>query len=646
MKKRHNSDISYRAIILGILILPVNAYWIAMAEMVWHGLHFSATSLPMNAIFILLVLIPINILIQKLNPNWGLTQAEFLIIYVMLAVTTSFIAHDNMVSLMGVIPHASWFATPENEWDQLFRAYLPKWLVVDDVEVTEGFYKGGINFFASKHIIRQWLAPIFSWTAIICLIFAILMFLNVILRRRWIEYEKLPYPIAQLPMDMTAPGLKLFRNKVMWIGFAVAAVIEIINGLNFLYPAIPLIPIRERTYDIALVLTEKPWNTLGATYIHFRLFLIGLCFLLPLDLSFSTWFFYLIRKAQYVVGQMFGWYSIPGYPFQPYQTIGGVLAISVMAILTGRHYFKEVLKRILGMRTHMDDSDEPVSYRNAVAGTIICAMLLFFICREARMSSWVFVLFFALYVIFAISVTRIRAQLGPPVHDIGGVNPHTTLITVMGTRPFGRANLIIFSLFSWFNGTNRCHPMPHQLEAYKIGNRMGISNKKLLWIMMGVFPVGVLFAMWIYPYTLYKYGATVAVDAPGQVLGSGNGAYYSLSSWLLYPKPADAYASGSILGGFLFSIFLFLMRSRFIWWPFHPVGYVIGINGASVDHYWFALILMSTVKFIAFRHGGARAYRKLLPFFLGLILGDITIACYWSILSVIIETPLYVVWFW
>jgi hypothetical protein len=188
--------------------------------------------------------------------------------------------------------------------------------------------------------------------------------------------------------------------------------------------------------------------------------------------------------------------------------------------------------------------------------------------------------------------------------------------------------------------------MPHQLEAYKIADRTGMSNKKLLWVMMVSFPVGVLTAMWIYPYTLYKYGATVAVDAPGQVLGSGNAAYYSLSSWLLYPKPVDIYASGSIVIGFLFSIFLFVMRLKFIWWPFHPVGYVMGVNGASVDHYWFALILSSTVKFIALKHGGARTYRKILPFFLGLVLGDIAIGCYWSILSIIIETPLYVVWFW
>ena len=80
-----------------------------------------------------------------------------------------------------------------------------------------------------------------------------------------------------------------------------------------------------------------------------------------------------------------------------------------MVIITGRHYFKEVFRNIFGMRTSMDDSGEPMRYRNAVFGIIICLILLSFICREAGMSLWVFVLFFALYIIFAISVTRIRA---------------------------------------------------------------------------------------------------------------------------------------------------------------------------------------------------------------------------------------------
>ena len=89
-----------------------------------------------------------------------------------------------------------------------------------------------------------------------------------------------------------------------------------------------------------------------------------------------------------------------------------------------------------------------------------------------------------------------------------------------------------------------------------------------------------------------------------------------------------------------------ILRVKFIWWPFHPVGYIIGINGGSLDHFWFAMLLSSSVKLLVLKYGGAKLYRRVLPFFLGLVLGDVVIGSYWSILSVIIKTPLYVVWFW
>ncbi|SVC92806.1 uncharacterized protein METZ01_LOCUS345660, partial [marine metagenome] len=47
-----SSPVTLRAVLLGCILLPINAYWIAMVEMVWHGFHFSATSIPMNVIFI------------------------------------------------------------------------------------------------------------------------------------------------------------------------------------------------------------------------------------------------------------------------------------------------------------------------------------------------------------------------------------------------------------------------------------------------------------------------------------------------------------------------------------------------------------------------------------------------------------------
>ena len=635
------SRITLRSVILGCILMPINAYWIGMEEMLWHGFHFSATSIPMNVIFIIFVLALLNYIAQRFFPAYALSQIELLVIYVMLACVTAVVAHDNMVGLMGPLCHAFWFATPENEWKQILQPYLPNWLVMGNTTIARPFYEGDANFFTEGYL-RYWIVPITSWTVISSLIFALVAFVNVLLRRQWIEHEKLPYPITQLPLDMTAPGMELFRNRGMWLGFTIAAGIEIINGINFLYPSFPMIPIREESADISRWLNEEPWDAIGPTFFHLRLFFIGLCFLLPLDVSFSTAFFYWVRKAQYIGGKAAGWYTIPYYPFQPNQAMGAALAVVVIAMWAGRQHFREVGKRIIGMNTSLDDSTEPMRYRSAALGVVICLVLLYLICNQAGMSMWVFVLFFGLYMMITAAVTRVRAELGPPAHDMAGVNPQTALTTVFGIRPFGRGNLVMFSLFSWFNSQNRSQPMPHQLEGFKLAQRTGMDHRKLLWVMLFSIVIGVFSAFLMYLYVLYTHGGSKA----GMILGPGWGVYNRLAGWLQFPRPTDFFGSMVIGLSFLFTIFLGMMRLKFIWWPFHPVGYVIGINGGTLDQFWLVLILSSIAKFVILKYGGARLYRRVLPFFLGLVLGDVVSGSYWAILGVILETPMYVVWFW
>ena len=95
------SRITLRAVILGCILMPINAYWIGMEEMLWHGFHFTATSIPMNVIFIVFVLALLNYIAQRFFPAYALSQAELLVIYIMLACVTAVVAHDNMVGLMG-----------------------------------------------------------------------------------------------------------------------------------------------------------------------------------------------------------------------------------------------------------------------------------------------------------------------------------------------------------------------------------------------------------------------------------------------------------------------------------------------------------------------------------------------------------------
>lgn len=637
--------IRWRAIAIACLLLPINAHWIALVEMVWHGFHFSATSIPLNVIFIVFVLALVNLAIRRVAPRAALSQQELILIYVVLATTTAVIAHDSMVSLMGLFTHAFWFATPENEWREVLHPLLPRWLVMDRLEITEPFYEGGGQFLAPSTL-RYWVAPVLSWTVVACLTFGLVLCINALIRKRWVDQEKLPYPIIQLPLSLTDPSTGLLRSRPMWTAFMFAAGVEILNGLNFLFPSVPHVPIRELSANLGLWVTEPPWSAIGTTYLHFRLFLLGLCYLLPLDVSFSTAVFYWVRKAQFVTGAATGLSTIPYFPFQPHQALGAVIAISSISLWVGRGHWRVVRDRVFGRSGRHVDADEPMRYRAAAVGAVACLLGLYVLCAKAGMSGGVFVAFFSLYLVIALAVTRIRAELGPPVHDMNGVNPQMALTTILGTRPLGSRNLAVLALLSWFNGSNRSHPMPHQLEALKLSQRVRLAPSRVFVLMAAVIAPAVLIAFVVYLSALHRYGAAVAVDAPGQVLGPAAGVYNGLAASVQFPRPPDINGCVAILGGLAFTLFLGVMRTRFLWWPLHPVGYAIGINGGSLDHFWLVMVLASAVKFGVLRIGGVGLYRRTLPIFLGLVLGDVAAGSYWSILSVILRRPLYVVWFW
>ena len=635
---RQQPTISIKAILLGLVLMPVTVYLVALEEMIWHSLHWTSMSLPQLSVFLLVLLVVGNHGLQWLCKKRIFSPMDLLTIYVMLSSSLAFTAHDNMVCLMGVLAHGYWFATPENDWVRSFHQYLPDWLTIDHPGAVRYFYEGESSFWNLAYI-ESWLRPAISWSALVIVLFFMLFCLNVIWRKQWIERERLAYPIIQIPLEITQPGF--LRNRTLWLGAAVAGFIALMNGLNFLYPSVPRIPIKEPTYDLNRFFTDKPWSAIGSMPIRLYPFLIGLSFLIPLDMTFSTWFFFLFRKWQRLLGEIFGWSSVPRYPFFGEQSTGALLGICVLACYASRRHLKEVLKTVIGSQDSVDDSDEPMRYRTAVLGFLVGLGFLVLFCRSFGMSVGIIIAFFVLYFAIATALTRMRAELGPPLHAIVLVNPQTVLIEALGTRRLGTANLTIFALFYWFNRFNRSHPSPHQLEAFKLAERTNTSPKRLGPAMMLAMVVGAISTFVIYPYTLYKYGAATA----GELLGAGWQAYNNLGGWLQYSRPVDLAGSAVTAVSFLFTTSLTAMRMRFVWWPFHPAGYVLGVSSGTIDVYWFALFLCWAIKYGVLKYGGVKSYRKVLPFFMGLVVGDFLVGTYWGLLSIIIGMPLYTTWF-
>jgi len=623
--------ISLRAVIVVIAFLPINSYWIVQTELVHYSSHPTTLSLLFNVILFMFFLMGVNLLILKLLPRYAFSQQELLTIYILLSIGSSMSGHDMIQVLAPMIGHAFRFATPENEWKELFWRYLPQGLIIRDTRSLESLYSGGSTLYKVEHI-GMWLNSVLRWTVFYVALTWVMLCTNVVVRKRWTESEKLSYPIIQLPIEMTqGSGKALFSNRLLWLGFAIAGGISFVNGLHFILPAVPEIHVRH--YNLVEFFPEKPWNAVGRTRLTFYPFAIGMGYFVPLELSFSCWFFYWLGKGEMVLGSVMGWKSLPGFPYMSEQALGGTIGIVVVSIWAARRHLGNVFRQ--AFEKNAPEADEPMKYRTALLGIAAGMALLFFFCWSAGMSTWVIMLFFAIYIALSMGLTRIRAELGPPIISLwvwgeGSTDPAQKIVRFLGTRRLGPGNLTALTLLFWFNRDHRCHPMPHQLEGFEIARRTRIRSSSLVFPMMIVAALSSLTAFWAYLHIFYKLGMTGSFAWEP---------FNRLQNWLTLSQSPDYPALGFTGFSFLFTLLIMFMRRRFLWWPFHPVGYVLS-GTWSVDNIWAPLFISWLAKLVIIKYGGIRVYRRAVPFFAGLILGQFIVGGIWSLLGAFFNLPI------
>ena len=251
--------------------------------------------------------------------------------------------------------------------------------------------------------------------------------------------------------------------------------------------------------------------------------------------------------------------------------------------------------------------------------------------------------FFLIYLMMAIGIARVRAEVGPPVHGMVFVNPRQILVAGFGTRFLGVSNLTNLSFLYGFNRCNRMHPMPNQLEAFKIAEQVGIKSKRFVPAVLLAIFVGIVASFWIHTALLYKHGGSTGTLGFAPSLGKES--FSQLRNWVNYPKGTDVPAVSFMGIGAIMTIFLTIMRRRFIGWPFHPAGYALGNNTwGGIVYIWFAVFIGWLIKWLILRHGGLKMYRRAVPFFLGLILGEYIIACLWCLFGIIFDVGVIRVW--
>lgn len=629
-------------VLLALLaLLPVHTFWLIRVEteLGSFGANMTDVSLfytPIAALF--LAGLWNRWADRRRASRWVLRPTELAAIYVALTLSAAFCGSDLLQNLTPVLAHPFWFASETNRWDTLFHRFIPDWFAPRDPAALRGYYIGNSEW-PSPVALRAWLTPLLVWGTFLLVLAMMMLSISILVRRQWTERERLSYPVIQLPIEMARPDgfARLLHNRLFQLGAGVTMALEVMNCFSAFYPWVPRVPLG--LINVGQMFVEPPWNALASwppLWVGWQPFALGISFFLPLDLSFSAWVFYLVRRAEDVLAVAWGWRD-PGasvgqmrFPFVREQASGAWIALFFLTIWMGRQAYRQVVRRALGWARETE-AGEAATYRWALAGIVLGGAFLLAFSVAAGMTLWVAVLYFCIYWVLIVTMTRIRAQLGPPMLELFFVNPEQILVAFTGTRVLTPASMTVLSYYFWFNRCYRCQPMAHQLEAFRLAEATGLSARTLTRWMALVVIVGVAVGLWAVMHVYYDAGETSAKIMTYRT-GVGREAFNRLEDWMRNPRGPDTMGLTWMAGGAGFTFLLAGMQSRFLWWPLHPIGYAFSTCYA-MEYWWSTIATTWLIKLLLVRYGGLQAYVKARPLFLGLILGDALVAVGLALLS-------------
>ena len=331
----------WRAIVIGVALVPLNVYFGNYAYVVVQAMLWGQTSLLRGGVFVLFLLTLANLLARRVGGRAGLQPSEMLLIYSMNAIAVCISGFGMLQWLVNILPAGAYFSTPANHYDR-FLHFVPSWAAPHDPIVVRDFFLGHASMYRPD-ILRDWAGPVGAWSLFIVGMCWVTLCLSALVRRSWTDEEKLTFPLVQLPLEMARAGAgetPFYRSRAMWAGFLLAGVLESVNALQYFYPALPSVPLKPVHWETAF--TSAPYNSIGTLTTAFYPFAIGIAFLLSLEVSFSCWFFYLVTKAENVLVAALGLNSGAGahggqatWPFNGEQGVGAFSGPGAVSAVEG-----------------------------------------------------------------------------------------------------------------------------------------------------------------------------------------------------------------------------------------------------------------------------------------------------------------------
>jgi len=647
----HGPGVTVRAILIALVLTVLSGIWVRQAEIVVLATQITESVPPIPALAALLLLVALNPLLAMLGRRFALTRGELLAIYCFIAVAISVLGVGVARFWLALLTACFYFATPSNRFATLHDSF-PDWLVVKDPRAIHDLY---VRSPTGQVPWSVWAVPLLVWTAFFLALWLCMWCLILLVRQRWVDAERLTFPIVELPLEITATAgqrsqPRFLRDPLMWAGFGLAALYNVWNIVHALAPSIPA-PGKE--LDLNPYLESPPWNSLQPFDLWYRPELIGFGFLVPSEILFSMWFFYLLSKVEALLAVQYA-YDIPGIPFEQEQSIGAFLLLGVWLLWQARGDVAASLRSVLRIfdRRLPDPASRiqnPESEGWAAVGFLASLAFLVWFCAKAGMATWAAMAYLGVVLLTALVCARIRAEAGVPlIWLFPFYMQKKVLLYTLGTAPFllgGPSTLVIFALLTFLSRGYFPSLIGYQIESLKIADEARMSRARMGWLaaLAVVVGFGVAFYFHLAPYYLHGgqnlrggiWGSDMAIQEYTDVITAQN-----------TPLRPDLYRTIASFAGAALTALLLLLRRSFVGFPLHPTGYAVATAYGSLV--WWPFFVTWLLKWAILKWGGMRSYRRAIPFFLGFALGHFFVAgAVWGFLGALWEegAQAYPVWF-
>ena len=169
--------------------------------------------------------------------------------------------------------------------------------------------------------------------------------------------------------------------------------------------------------------------------------------------------------------------------------------------------------------------------------------------------------------------------------------------------------------------------MPSFVQSFKLAHDRGIAARPLLALIGAVILVGMVVGFAMNVQMGYRGGGGLGLQGWLQSAGPRMAASsaYGMTNVGVVPDATAWLFTGVGMAVIAATV---LMRARFAWFPFHPLGYLMATSYPA-HAFWFSIFLGWLAKTLIGRYGGSDSARRVLPFFLGLALGDVMMMLFW-----------------